>query len=61
MAGPYLWLREELGPAIKGALGATVGWPPSPWSLENAPVAGRDTLLYWQGFRVRIEQGMGCV
>ena len=25
MAGPYLWLRGELGPAIKGAWGATVG------------------------------------
>ena len=43
MAGPYLWLREELGVAVKGAWGATVGWL---WSLmvtENSPVAGRDT------------------
>ena len=45
MAGPYLWLRVELGPAVKGAQGATVGWP---WSLlvpRNSPVAGRDTFL----------------
>ena len=43
MAGPYLWLREEFGPAVKGACGATDGWP---WSLlvpRNSPVAGRDT------------------
>ena len=61
MAGPNLWLKGELGPAIKGAWEATVGWP---WSLlvpRNLPVAGRDTLPYWQGFRVRTEQGMGCV
>ena len=24
-------------------------------------MAGRDTLPYWQGFRVRTGQGMGCV
>ena len=28
---------------------------------RNSPVAGRDPLPYWQGFRVRTEQGMGCV
>ena len=61
MAGPYYSLKEELGPAIRGAWGATVGWP---WSLlvpRNSPLAGQDTLPYWQGFRVRTEQGMGCV
>ena len=45
MAGPYLWLRVELGPAIKGAWGATVGWP---WSIlvpRNSPVAGRNIYL----------------
>ena len=42
MAGPYLWLREELGPAVKGAEGATVGWPWSPLVCRNSPVAGRD-------------------
>ena len=60
MAGPYLWLREELGPAVRehreplsvglGAIGSqelACGW------------AGH--LPYWQGFRVRTEQGMGCV
>ena len=40
MAEPYLWLREELGPAVEGAWGATVGWP---WS---SPVAGQDTPLF---------------
>ena len=61
MAGPCLWLRWELGPAVKGAGGATVGWP---WSLlvpKNSPVAGQDIPPYRQGFRVRTEQGMGCV
>ena len=61
MAGPYLWLREELGPAVKGAWGATVDWPWSTLVPRNSPVAGRDTLSYWQGFRVRTEQAMGCV
>ena len=61
MAGPYLKLRGELGPAVKGAEGTTVGWPWSPLVPRNSPVAARDTLPYWQGFRVRTEQGMGCV
>ena len=61
MAGPHLRLREELGPAVKGAEGATVAWPWSPLVYRNSLVAGRDTLPYWQGFRVRTEQGMGCV
>ena len=61
MAGPYLWLREELGPAVRGAWGATVGQPRSTLVLGNSPVAGRYTPPYWQGFRVRTEQGMGCV
>ena len=60
MAEPYLWLEEELGPAFKGALEATVGWPWSPLVPRNSPVAGRDTSLL-AGFRVRAEQGMGCV
>ena len=61
MAGPHLWLKWELGPAVEGALGATVSWH---WSLlvpRNSPVAGRDTLPYGKGFRVRTGQGMGCV
>ena len=61
MAGPYLWLREEFGPAVKGAWVATVGWPWSTLVLRNSPVAGRYTLPYWQRFRVRTEKGMGCV
>ena len=61
MAGPFLWLRRELGPAVKGAQAVTVD---QLWSLlvpRNSPVAGQDTLPYWQGFRVRMEQSMGCV
>ena len=55
MAGPSLSLREELGPAVKGALGAIVGWT---WSFlvpRNSTVARRNTLPYRQGFRVRTE------
>ena len=61
MAGPYLWLREELGPAVERGLVATVGWP---WSIlvsRKSPVAGQENFPFWQGFRVRTEQGMGCV
>ena len=43
MAEPYLRFREEFGPAVKGALGANVGWPWSTLVLRNSPVAGRDT------------------
>ena len=43
MAGPYLSLREELGPAVKGAWEATVGWPWSPLIPGTSPEAGRDT------------------
>ena len=43
MAGPYLWLRKELAAAVKGAWGATVGWPRSTLVPRNSPVAGRDT------------------
>ena len=53
MAGPYLCLREELGPAVKGAWGATVGWPWGPLVPRNSPVAGRDTSpmgrVSWSG------------
>ena len=43
MAGPYLWLREELGPAVEGAWGATVSWPRIRLVSRNSHVAGRDT------------------
>ena len=43
MAEPYLQLREELGPAVKGAWEATVGRPWSTLVLRNSPVAGRNT------------------
>ena len=61
MEGPHLRLRGELGPAFKGAWGATVDWPWTSLVPRTSPVAGRDTLPYWQGFRVRTEEGMGCV
>ena len=59
MAGPYLCLRGGLGPAVKGAWGATVGWPWTHLVPGYSPVAGQDTPAYRQGFRVRTEQGMG--
>ena len=61
MAWLYLLSRGELGLAAKGAWGATVGLPWSTLVTRDPPVAGQDTLPYWQGFRVRTEQGMGCV
>ena len=61
MAGPYLWLRGELEPVVKGAWEATAGWFCSPLVPRNSPVAGRDTLPHRQGCRVQTEQGMGCV
>ena len=42
MAGPYLWLSEELGPAVKGAWGATVRWSLSHLVPRKSPVAGQD-------------------
>ena len=61
MAGPYLRLREELGPAIKGAWGATVVWPWSSLGSQKLACGWAGHPPYWQGFRVRTEQGMGCV
>ena len=61
MAGPYLWPKEEVGPAVKGAWETTVSQPWSPLVPRNSPVARRNTLPYEQGFRVRTGQGMGFV
>ena len=61
MVGPYLWPKWELGPAVEGTQGATVGGPWSTLVSGNSLMAGQDTLPYWQGFLVRIWQGMGCV
>ena len=55
MAGPYLWLREELGPAVKGALGATVRGPWSPLGFQELACGWAVHLPYWQGFRVQTE------
>ena len=43
MAGPYLSLRGDFGPVVRGALGATTGWPWSPLVTRNSPVTGWDT------------------
>ena len=43
MAGPHPLVREELGPAVKGAWGATVGRPCSCLVPRISPVAWRDT------------------
>ena len=42
MAEPYLWLRGEVEPAVKGACGATVGWPWSTLVPRNSSVASRE-------------------
>ena len=59
--GPISDSKGELGPAVKGAWGAIVGRLWIPLAPRNSPVVGRNTLPYWQGFRVRTGQGMGCV
>ena len=61
MAGPYLWLRGELGPAIEGAIGVTVGWPWGSLVFQELACGWAGHPPYWQAFRVRTEQGMGCV
>ena len=42
MAEPYLWLRVELEPAIKGESEATVSWPWSHLVPRHSSVARRD-------------------
>ena len=61
MEGPHLWLKMKFRPAVKGAWGTTVVPFWNSLVPRNSPMAGRDTLPYGQGFRVRTEQGMGCV
>ena len=61
MAGPLLWLRVVFRPAVKGAWGATVGEPWGTLVPRNPTCGWAGHLPYWQGFRVRTEQGMGCV
>ena len=51
MAEPYLWLRVELEPAVKGAWGATMGWPRRSLVPRNSNVAGRDTPPLLAGFQ----------
>ena len=61
MAGPYLWLREELGPAIKGGIGSHCRSALDPLGFRELACGWAGHPPYWQGFRVRTEQGMGCV
>ena len=61
MAGPYLSLRGELGPAAKGAWGAHSWSALEPLGLQELACGWAGHLPYWQDFRVRTEQGMGCV
>ena len=60
MAEPYLWLRGELEPAVKGAWGATVGRRCVPLVIGELACGWAGHPPYWQGLRVRTEQGMGC-
>ena len=57
MAGLYLWHRVKLGHAVKGAWGSTLVLLGS----QELACGWAGHLPYWQGFRVRTEQGMGCV
>ena len=61
MAGPYFWLRGELGPANKGRIGSHCRLALVPLGSEELACGWAGRLPYWQGFRVRTEQGMGCV
>ena len=61
MAGPYLWLTGEMRPAVKGAWGAPISWLWSRLGFQEPACGWAGHLPYWQGFRVRTEQGMGCV
>ena len=61
MAGPYLWLRVELRPVVKGGWAVTVGWLWSPLGSHELACGWAVHPPYWQGFSVWTEQGMGCV
>ena len=55
MAGPYLWLRGELG------IGSHCRLALEPLGSQELACGWAGHPPYWQGFRVRTEQGMGCV
>ena len=61
MAGPYLSLRVELGFAIKGSMGGHCRLALEPLGSQELACGWARHPPYWQGFRVRTEQGMGCV
>ena len=60
MAGPYLWLRGELGPAV-GGMRSHCWLALEPPGSQELTCGWAGHLPYRQGFRVRTEQGMGCV
>ena len=61
MAGPYLWLREELQPAVRGGIGCHCRLALELLGFQEIACGLAGHLFHWQGFRVRTEQGMGCV
>ena len=61
MAGPYLWLRDKWGPVVAGSIGSDCRLALESLGSKELGCGWAGPLLYWQGFRVRTEQGMGCV
>ena len=61
MAGPYLWLRGELGPAVEGPWGGHCRLALEHLGTQKLACGWAGHPPYWQGFRVQTEQGMGCV
>ena len=62
MAGLYLCPRVEFGPAVGGACGAPVDWLAlETLGFQELACGWARHPPHWQGFRVRTEQGMGCV
>ena len=61
MGGPYLWLRAEFGSAIEGGLRGHCWLALECLGFQELACGWAGHPPYRQGFRVRTEQGMGCV
>ena len=61
MAGPSLWLRKEVGPAVKGTIGSHCWLALQPLGSQELACGWALHPPLWQGIRVRTEQGMVCV
>ena len=61
MAEPHLWLREELEPAVIGNMGNNRWSASEPLGSQELAFGWAGHPPFWQGVRVRTEQGMGCV